>query len=92
MAAPREAPTPRSVAHVRSVLVPRPWWHARKSLRSPWHRRCIRSRAEGHNDRTLFLEYKVGARPIVTPDSRRIVGVVGYIDILRAVQDMLEEG
>ena len=38
----------------------------------------------GHNDRTLFLEYKVGALPIVTP--------VGYIDILRAVQDMLEEG
>ncbi len=34
--------------------------------------------------RAPFLEYKVGALPIVTP--------VGYIDILRAVQDMLEEG
>ena len=40
---------------------------------------------------TLFLEHKVGAIPVVMPDSRRIVGIVSYIDILRAVQDMLEE-
>jgi hypothetical protein len=25
------------------------------------------------------------------PDSRRIVGIVSYIDVLRAVQDLLEE-
>jgi acetoin utilization protein AcuB len=40
---------------------------------------------------TLFLEHKVGAIPIVMPDSRRIVGIVSYIDVLRAVQDTLEE-
>jgi CBS domain-containing protein len=40
---------------------------------------------------TLFLEHKVGALPVVMPDSRQLVGIVSYIDILRAVQDMLEE-
>ena len=40
---------------------------------------------------TLFLEHRVGAIPVVVPDSRRIVGIVSYIDVLRAVQDMLEE-
>lgn len=40
---------------------------------------------------TLFLEHKVGAIPVVMPDSRRIVGIVSYIDVLRAVQDLLEE-
>jgi acetoin utilization protein AcuB len=40
---------------------------------------------------TLFLEHKVGAIPIVVPDSRRIVGIVSYIDVLRALQDVLEE-
>jgi CBS domain-containing protein len=39
---------------------------------------------------TLFLEQKVGAIPVVLPDSRRIVGIVSYIDVLRAVQDLLE--
>jgi acetoin utilization protein AcuB len=38
----------------------------------------------------LFLEQKVGAIPVVIPDSRRIVGIVSYIDVLRAVQDLLE--
>lgn len=40
---------------------------------------------------TLFLEHKVGAIPVVMPDTRQIVGIVSYIDILRAVQDLLEE-
>jgi len=39
---------------------------------------------------TLFLENKVGAIPVVTPDSRQIVGIISYIDVLRAVQVMLE--
>jgi CBS domain-containing protein len=40
---------------------------------------------------TLFLEHKIGAIPIVTPDARRIVGIVSYIDVLRVLQDVLEE-
>lgn len=39
---------------------------------------------------SLFLEQKVGAVPVVTPDTRRIVGIVSYIDVLRVLQDALE--
>jgi CBS domain-containing protein len=39
----------------------------------------------------LLLEHKVGAIPIVEPDTRQLVGIVSYIDVLRAVQDGLEE-
>jgi CBS domain-containing protein len=38
---------------------------------------------------TLFLEQKVGAIPVVLPDSRRLIGIVSYIDVLRALQDVL---
>jgi acetoin utilization protein AcuB len=39
---------------------------------------------------TLFLEHKVGAIPVVIPDTRQIVGIVSYIDVLRVLQDVLE--
>jgi CBS domain-containing protein len=39
---------------------------------------------------TLLLEHKVGAIPVVTPDTRRIVGIVSYIDVLRVLQEVLE--
>lgn len=39
---------------------------------------------------TLFLEQKVGAIPVVHPDTRRLVGIVSYIDVLRAVRDVFE--
>jgi acetoin utilization protein AcuB len=39
----------------------------------------------------LLLEHKIGAVPVVHPDSRAVVGIVSYIDVLRAVQDALEE-
>jgi CBS domain-containing protein len=41
---------------------------------------------------TLFLDQKVGAIPVIVPDTRRIVGIVSYIDVLRAVQEALEPG
>ena len=40
---------------------------------------------------TLFLEHKVGAIPVVIPDTRRVVGIVSYIDVLRVLQGVLEE-
>jgi acetoin utilization protein AcuB len=40
---------------------------------------------------TLFLEHKIGAIPVVVPDTRRVVGIVSYIDILRALRDELED-
>ena len=39
----------------------------------------------------LLLEHKIGAIPVVQPDSRAVVGIVSYIDVLRAVQDALDE-
>jgi acetoin utilization protein AcuB len=40
---------------------------------------------------SLMIETKVGAVPVVDPETREVVGIVSYIDVLRAVQDMLEE-
>jgi CBS domain-containing protein len=37
-----------------------------------------------------LLEHKVGALPVVLPDTRQIVGIVSYIDVLRAVEDLIE--
>ena len=39
----------------------------------------------------LLIEHKVGALPVIEPDSREVVGIVSYIDVLRAVEDRLEE-
>jgi CBS domain-containing protein len=38
----------------------------------------------------LLLEHKVGALPVILPGTRKIVGIVSYIDVLRAVGDALE--
>jgi hypothetical protein len=35
----------------------------------------------------LLLEHKVGAIPIVAPDTRQLMG---YIDVLRVLQEVLE--
>jgi len=39
---------------------------------------------------SMFLEHKVGAIAIVTPDTRQLVGIVSYIDVLRVLQEALE--
>ena len=39
----------------------------------------------------LLVEHKVGALPVVEPDSREIVGIRSYIDVLRRLRDMLDE-
>lgn len=40
----------------------------------------------------IMLESRVGAVPVIERGSRRVVGIVSYVDVLRAVQDRLEEG
>ena len=37
----------------------------------------------------LMLENKIGAVPVVEPDSLKLVGIVSYIDVLSAVRDDL---
>jgi acetoin utilization protein AcuB len=39
----------------------------------------------------LMLEHKVGAIPVVRPDTREVVGIVSYIDVLREIQDLVAE-
>ncbi len=37
----------------------------------------------------LMLDHKVGAVPVVNPDNDDLVGIVSYMDVLRAAQDKL---
>ena len=39
----------------------------------------------------LMLEHKVGAIPVVRSDARDVVGIVSYIDVLRAVRNLVAE-
>jgi len=39
----------------------------------------------------LLIEHKIGALPVVRPDTREVVGIVSYIDVLRSLRDQLEE-
>ncbi len=39
----------------------------------------------------LLIEHKVGALPVVSPDSGEVLGIVSYIDVLRALYDRLED-
>lgn len=39
----------------------------------------------------LLLDTKVGALPVVKPDTREVLGILSYIDVLRVLQDLLEE-
>lgn len=38
----------------------------------------------------LLIEHRVGALPVVRSDTREVVGIVSYIDVLRALQESLE--
>jgi acetoin utilization protein AcuB len=38
----------------------------------------------------LLLEHKIGAIPVVRPDTRTVVGIVSYVDALRVLEDLLE--
>jgi acetoin utilization protein AcuB len=40
----------------------------------------------------LLLEHKVGALPVVDRATDTVVGIVSYIDVLRALRDRLEQG
>ena len=38
----------------------------------------------------LLIDNKIGAVPVVRPDTREVLGIVSYIDALRALRDLLE--
>jgi acetoin utilization protein AcuB len=37
----------------------------------------------------LLVEHRIGAVPVVRSDTREVVGIVSYIDVLRALQELL---
>ena len=37
----------------------------------------------------LLVEQKVGAIPVVSPSNQDLVGIVSYVDVLRAARDLL---
>jgi acetoin utilization protein AcuB len=39
----------------------------------------------------LLVEHRVGALPVVRPGTSEMVGIVSYVDVLRAVRDSLDE-
>jgi acetoin utilization protein AcuB len=39
----------------------------------------------------LMLEHRVGAIPVVRPDTRDVMGIVSYIDVLRGIRDLVAE-
>jgi CBS domain-containing protein len=39
----------------------------------------------------LMIDNKVGAIPVTLPDTRELTGIISYVDVLRAVQEMVAE-
>jgi acetoin utilization protein AcuB len=37
----------------------------------------------------LMIEHRVGALPVVEPDSTKLVGIVSYVDALRVARDLV---
>jgi CBS domain-containing protein len=40
---------------------------------------------------SLLLEHKIGAVPVVEPGTREVLGIISYVDLLRALQDLIDE-
>jgi len=39
----------------------------------------------------LLLEHKIGAVPVVQEETREVLGIISYVDVLRALQGILSE-
>lgn len=39
----------------------------------------------------LLLDHKIGALPVVEAETREVLGIISYVDVLRALQGLLEE-
>lgn len=37
----------------------------------------------------LMIEHKIGAVPVTEPDSEKLLGIISYVDVLRAARDVL---
>lgn len=50
---------------------------------------CVHPESELADVVDLMLEHKIGAVPVVEPDSLKVVGIVSYVDVLRAARELL---
>ncbi len=39
----------------------------------------------------LLITHRIGAVPVMQEETRQVLGIISYVDVLRAVQGMLEE-
>jgi acetoin utilization protein AcuB len=39
----------------------------------------------------LLIDHRIGALPVADADTRDVVGIISYVDVLRALQSLLEE-
>lgn len=39
----------------------------------------------------LLIDYKIGAVPVVEEETREVLGIISYVDVLRALRGVLEE-
>ena len=39
----------------------------------------------------LLIDHKIGAVPVLREETREVLGIISYVDVLRALQDRLEE-
>ena len=39
----------------------------------------------------LLIEHKIGAVPVVQAETREVLGIISYVDVLRALQGVLDE-
>ena len=39
----------------------------------------------------LLIHHKIGAVPVVVEETREVLGIISYVDVLRALQGLLEE-
>lgn len=39
----------------------------------------------------LLLEHRVGALPVVRPETGELIGIISYVDVLQAVRDSLDD-
>jgi acetoin utilization protein AcuB len=39
----------------------------------------------------LLIEHKIGAVPVVQEDTHEVLGIISYVDVLRALQGVLDE-
>jgi acetoin utilization protein AcuB len=52
---------------------------------------CVEPETDVSHVIELLLEHKLGALPVVHPKTHAIVGILSYIDVLRGVQEELED-